>query len=190
MNKELLDKQGVTGQLAIYVNPNGTDAMIPIFKGGDDDEDDSEPNVVTTAAKAHLLSLIYDTTLTAAPDPIVRFQVGNGGTLDGSPGNPGTPGVNPKPSDGSETILNAEISDSGGTEYFPTEITHDAVGISSGTTQVTYSFGITPNQLNGRYISEVGLFTQSGMMFNIKTFASIPKTSAFSLHFVWTIQHV
>ena len=36
-------------------------------------------------------------------------------------------------------------------------------------------------------INEIGLFTQGGTMFSIKTLPAIPKTSTFSVHVEWTI---
>lgn len=54
---------------------------------------------------------------------------------------------------------------------------------------VKYSFSVSPTQLNGYNISEVALYRESGDMFNIKTFASIPKSSSFSIQFIWTIRY-
>lgn len=54
---------------------------------------------------------------------------------------------------------------------------------------VKYSFSISPTELNGYNISEVAMFKESGLMFNIKTFASIPKSSSFSIQFIWTIKY-
>jgi hypothetical protein len=41
---------------------------------------------------------------------------------------------------------------------------------------------------NGFIINEAGFFSESGKMFNIRVFAGISKTSAFSLNFEWTIK--
>lgn len=43
---------------------------------------------------------------------------------------------------------------------------------------------------NGRKINEVGFFSGAGLMFSIKTFATVTKDRSFSLDFVWTFKIV
>lgn len=219
---------------------------IPFFK--------EEPNVITDATKGRLLATIYDSSKTVLPDPIQTFRVGDGGTLDGTVGLGGVPGVNARPLSGSEISLfnglstalyshtslshnlqNATTATSGtwtgstaynagdkvaatsasfssfvfeaqnsgtsavsepawsnvlGSTVVDNDITWVARPRSLAFKSVTYSFSVSSSQLNGYNISEVGLFRESGNMFNIKTFPSIPKSSAFSIQFLWTIKYV
>lgn len=41
---------------------------------------------------------------------------------------------------------------------------------------------------NGLTLNEAGFFTASGSMFNIKTFAGVPKDSTFALNITWVIK--
>lgn len=244
LNKQIDDSQMVGHLTVNLVFEDGK--TIPFFK--------EKPNVITDAAKGRLLATIYDSSKTVLPDPIETFQVGDGGTLDGTVGLGGIPGVNARPLSGAESDLfnglstglysytalshnlenattategtwtdstayvtgNKVAGSSASFDSFVFEAQND--GTSSGTEptwntalggttvdnditwvtrprslafkSVTYSFNISSSQLNGYNISEVGLFRESGNMFNIKTFPSIPKSSAFSIQFLWTIKYV
>ncbi len=233
------------GELSISLKFNNG-VELPYFK--------EELNVITDSAKARLLAMVYDKNKSVVPDPVLTFQVGDGGTLDGTTGAGGSPGVNARPLSGAEESLfnsintalysfdvlshnleNATTADSGlwagSTGYAAGnkvaassaafgELVFEASGagtsdvtepewnpVLGGTTtdndiiwttrprelgakSVIYSFNITSSQLNGYNISEVALFRESLDMFNIKTFASIPKSSAFSIQFLWTIKYV
>jgi hypothetical protein len=235
------------GELSIFLNFNNG-LVVPYFKEG------PLPNLITDASKAHLLAMVYDKNASVVPDPILTFRVGDGGTLDGTIGLAGIPGVNPRPLSGAETGLfnglntslytsdalshnleNTTTADSGVWAPAGSYVTGNKVSATSasfgifvfealnsgtsagtepswnpvlgGTTvdggitwvtrarsishkSVIYSFNLSSSQLNGYNISEVGLFKQSTNMFNIKTFASIPKSSAFSIQFLWTIKYV
>ena len=239
----------MVGTLSIYLQLEGRDDVaIPFLV--------EQENVITYLSKAYLLAMSYDQAKSVAPDPIISFRVGDGGTLDGTTGLGGSPGSNPRPLTGDETSL-FNFIDPNANPYNSTAISHtlenattankgtwsastnynsgDVVaattpaynkyvfeaqnsGTSSSTepswptvygntiqdnnitwivrprsltsNEVTYSFGLSSSQLNGFNISEVALFKESGDMFNIKTFASLPKTSSFSIQFLWTIKYV
>lgn len=247
--KNVVSKQEDTGQMVGHLTVNlvfNDGKTVPFFQ--------EKPNVITDAAKGRLLATIYDSSKTVLPDPIQTFRVGDGGTLDGTVGLGGIPGVNARPLSGAETSLFNLLSTA---LYSHTALSHNlqnattatagtwasATGYNAGDTvaasssafsifvfeaqntgtsggsepawpntlgstvvdnditwvvrprslafkSVTYSFSISSSQLNGYNISEVGLFRESGGMFNIKTFPSIPKSSAFSIQFLWTIKYV
>lgn len=96
------------------------------------------------------------------------FEASNGGTS--GPTEPAWP-----------TTIGSTIVDN--------DITWTAKARALYSQSVKYSFSISPTQLNGYNISEVALYRESANMFNIKTFASIPKSSSFSIQFIWTIRY-
>jgi hypothetical protein len=126
-----------------------------------------ETNLIVTTGRQYLLSALFRPGRVS--DPIATLRVGNGGTLDVN----GVFPLDPKPD---RTSLYAYTLSA---DVFPTP--------NSDNTAVTFLADIPENVGNGGIISEAGLFTGSGTMFNIKTFGGIPKTSAFSVHFEWTV---
>ena len=191
---ELTEKTGLEGQLKIYKVYNtyaviGRDSGIVIthYESEEPRESETYPfskywhklvthkkeliydetNLVVTAAKQSLLGALVATSLTA--DPIVLLKVGTGGCIDSG-------GFYPKPEDPAQTDLITPIG-SIATTYTPV----------SG--EVAYSFlaDVTSVALNGVMITEAGLFKQSGLIFNVKNHPGIVKTSAFSIHYEWTI---
>lgn len=126
-----------------------------------------EDNLIVLNGRIRLLQPLYIASIT---DPIVTLRVGNGGTIDPL-------GKFPKPVSKELTSLWSEV------QQVPV-----AHALDLGYPSVTFIADIDPSQCNNFLVSEAGLFTTSGMMFNIKTFPGIPKTQDFSIHFEWTIR--
>lgn len=125
-------------------------------------------NLITTAAKFEHLRFLWDSTVQV--DPIVQFKVGDGGTLDGE-------GLFPRTEDPTQTDLGNPV------------LVSPNVNVDAQGDAVKFTFDVLTGEANGSKISEVGLFKQSGAIFNVKNFIAIPKTSAFSLHFEWTVKY-
>jgi len=64
------DEIGLTGTLEIRKIEKGAEETLFL-----------EDNLIMDRAKAHLLSLIYDTSGSTETDPIATFRVGNGGVF-------------------------------------------------------------------------------------------------------------
>jgi hypothetical protein len=125
-------------------------------------------NLITLAAKQVLLAGVYLPNQTS--DPVTTLWVGTGGTIDPE-------GQFPKSVSQSATgLFNPLVS-------VATSYTNDNTVPS-----VTFIADIDQGTANGALISEAGLFKASNLMFNIKTFPAIPKTSEFSIHFTWEIE--
>lgn len=129
-----------------------------------------EDNLITRAAKLYLLSGLWDGDVVA--DPIQTFRVGTGGALDPE-------GMFPKPEDPLAVGLTTPLL-SVNTSYV----------VTPAEVKVTYLADIDRDTGNGHKITEAGLFKESGLIFNIKNFPAIPKTSEFSLHFEWSVRAV
>lgn len=127
-------------------------------------------NLIIRLAKLYLLSSLWDGTVLA--DPVVTFKVGTGGAIDPQ-------GLYPKPEDPEQTNLITPLL-SVATSYVvnPSEV------------KVTYLADLDNSEGNGALITEAGLFKQSGLIFNVKNFPGIPKTSEFGLHFEWSVKAV
>jgi hypothetical protein len=153
-------KAKMTGTLAIfltYTQDDGTVDKVPYFK---------KKNVITLTAKQKVLSGIY---LTTTSDPVTTLQVGTGGTLDSE-------GLYPRPVNQSLTGLYAYL--------LTVPVTYS---IAPTVPSVTFLATVDESTANGSNINEAGLFTQAGVMFNIKTWPSITKASSFGIQFEWTI---
>jgi len=156
---EITSKLPLKGHLSIYKKyKNGTEETV--FT--------EEPNLITLAAKNVVLQSVYSNTLTA--DPVNTLQVGTGGTIDPA-------GLYPKSPTNLASALYAYLLS------VPTSYT-----TNTSVPSVTFLATLDEGTGNGSLINEAGLFKTSGLMFNIKTFPGIPKTSEFSLYFNWTIQ--
>lgn len=129
-----------------------------------------EDNLIVKASKLYLLSSLWDGTVQA--DPIETFRIGTGGAIDPE-------GMFPKPENPNATGLVAPLlSVQASFVAYPDDV------------KVTYLADINQDTGNGYRITEAGLFKQSGLIFNVKNFPAIPKTSEFSLHFEWTIRAI
>lgn len=125
-------------------------------------------NILTLASKQAQLLGIY--TAAVVSDPVNRLHVGTGGCIDPQ-------GIFPKQENPAWTNLNIPLLD------VPTTYTTDLT-----IPQVTFLADLDQGTGNGSLITEAGLWKTSGLIFNVKTFPGIPKTSEFSLHFSWTIK--
>lgn len=131
-----------------------------------------DPNLIVRKAKRKMLTFLYDDT--AVPDILKRFKVGVGGTMDPE-------GKRPLRPESSMSNL-----------YIPVAVNHSDISIipstlNDPTDHILVVFSLNQDEGNDLGINEVGLFTESGEMFNIKTFRSIPKNESFSLQFSWKI---
>lgn len=126
-----------------------------------------DKNLIVHNGKLQLLAPLYTPGLVA--DPIASLHAGNGGTVDPQ-------GLFPRQVDTTLTHLFNEV--------IAVAITQT---VDPTRPSVTFLADITEAQCNGQLINEAALYSTSGNMFNIKTFGGIPKTSAFSVHFEWTI---
>jgi hypothetical protein len=125
-------------------------------------------NLITITAKQVLLSSLYIPNL--ASDPIVSLQIGTGGCIDPE-------GMFPKPISQVMTSLFTPLL------TVPTSFT-----INNAAPSVTFIADVDQGTANGAQITEAGLYKASNMIFNLKTFPAIPKTSEFSIHFEWEVE--
>lgn len=127
-----------------------------------------EDNLIVSGGRALILRPLYVTG--AVSDPINSLHVGSGGTIDPQ-------GLYPKiPTLGLTSLYHDDIS-------LGIVATVDDPLLPS----VTFRGSVGQDVMNGTLISEAGLFTVAGVMFNIKTFSGIPKTENFSVDFEWII---
>lgn len=127
-----------------------------------------EQNLITTAAKQFILSGIYLPSIVS--DQISTLRVGTGGTIDIN-------GLYAAAENPAATGLVTPALTLGVTYNY------DAVNV-----QVTFLADLDTTQCNGLMLSEAGLFKASGTIFNIKNHPGISKSSAFSIHYSWTIK--
>lgn len=151
-----------------FVPLKGTIHAYKVFSNGTRELAYSNQNLIVLAAKQKVLSSIYSTSYSV--DPINTLSVGIGGTVD--PG--GLFPLTPLPN--AVGLYNYLLSVS--TSYT----------VDNTIPQVTFIADLDEGTGNGSLITEAGLFTTSGVMFNIKTFPGIMKSSEFALHFEWTIE--
>lgn len=151
------------------LQPVGILAAFAVYGDGRTKKLFEEENLIVTAAKQFLLSGLYLGGIVS--DPITQFRVGTGGAIDPQ-------GLYPKQEDPTQTGL-------------ITQVYSIATTYVVGTTDVsvTYLADVDQSSANGSLITEAGLFKSSGLIFNIKNFPAIPKTSEFSIHFEWTIKY-
>lgn len=159
-NFQLNSNFDIEGRLAIsltYKQPDGSVLHQPHFE---------EQNVITLTAKQKVLSGLY---LQAQSDPISTLAIGTGGTLDSG-------GLYPRAVNQSLTSLYAYL--------MSLPVTYS---IAPTIPSVTFISDVDESTANGSNINEAALYTQNNVMFNIKTFPSILKSSSFGVHFEWTI---
>lgn len=147
----------------------GLPKIFKVYSDGSKELVYEEENLITTAAKKELLKLLYMTSITT--DPITSLKIGTGGAVDSQ-------GLYPKVEDPTATGLNTPI--------YTVATTYT---LSTTDVSVTFLGDIDQSTANGQNITEAGLFKQSGLIFNIKNFPAIPKTSDFAIHFEWTIKY-
>lgn len=129
---------------------------------------ESEKNIFTRASRLRLLQSLYVDGQVS--DPIKTLKVGVGGSIDPD-------GLYPKVASISQTDLNDVVLEITATK-----------SINEANLSVTYLADVDKSQCNGMLINEVGLFTELGMLSNVKNFVRIPKTADFAIHFEWTLR--
>ncbi len=163
----IADNYNMEGYLSVYREyPDGTRETV--FE--------EEKNVITMKARRHHLSFLKDKN--ATPDILTSFKVGTGGTLDVAGKLPRNPDANRPGLYEELTGINTEITLSDSDPADATQVYLQVI------------FSLNQNEGRGSDINECALFKESGEVFNIKTFRSIPKTDAFSLIFDWKIRYV
>jgi len=155
---ELQDKIGVTGILQIF----------RIYPDGRKSVAFNGYNILTLASKQALLSGLF--TPAVVSDPISDLYVGTGGCVDPQ-------GLFPKQENPAWTSLNSPLLN------VPVTYVND-----TNVPQVTFLADLDQGTGNGSLITEAALYKTSGLIFNVKTFPGIPKTSEFALHISWTIK--
>jgi len=127
-----------------------------------------EDNLIVYGGRNLILRPLY--TPGAVSDPIATLRVGSGGSIDPQ-------GLYPKaPTVDMVNLYHQDISVPAVSYVF-----------DPGLPSVTFRASVDQSQMNGTLVNEAGLFTTSGIMFNIKTFTGIPKTVDFAVDFEWTI---
>ena len=150
------------------LTPNGSLAIYKVYPDGRRELHFRDDNLIVSAAKLYILSSLYQVGVSS--DPITNLQVGTGGTVD-----PG--GLFPYVENPAATGL---------ATYLLTVPT--TYSVNTGNFSVTFIATVDQGTGNGSLITEAGLFKASNLMFNVKNFPGIPKTSAFGVNFQWTIQ--
>jgi hypothetical protein len=162
----------LAGKVKSLIAYDGTQLIgtLRVFKDTPDGRETvfEEVNLIVLAAKQKILSSIYNNTFTV--DPVNTLSVGTGGTVDPQ----GLFPLTPLPT--ATGLYNYLLSVS-------TSFT-----VNNTVPSVTFIADLDEGTGNGNLITEAGLFTTGGSMFNIKTFPGISKTSEFALHFEWTIE--
>lgn len=141
-----------------------------VFPDGKTETVFHEKNLIMLESKQRLLSVAYAES--GNWDPITTLHVGIGGTLDPM-------GMFPKTVNQALTSLYTDILS------IPTYYE-----VNDNIPSVTFITDLDQGMGNGKKITEAGLFTNTGKMFNIKCFPGIDKTNEFNLHFEWTIRVV
>lgn len=127
----------------------------------------TEENLIVLNARQMMISMLYLSGRVS--DPITQLKVGIGGSID--------------PLAEFPRAVTKDLS----SLFSPILTINTSYAVDNTVPQVTFIADIPESGAVGQLISEAGLFTSSGSMFNIKTFPGIPKTSEFSIHLEWTI---
>lgn len=127
-----------------------------------------EENQIVLSARQAFMSMLYLSNQTS--DPITRLWIGTGGTIDPE-------GQFPKPVPPNATGL-----------FTPLTSVSTSYTVDNSMPSVTFVADIDQSTANGVLINEAGLFKNSNLIFNLKTFPGIPKASGFGVHFEWDIE--
>lgn len=174
MSIQCSDRLGMEGELSVFIKPEGLEETFLYYRGR---------NRITNNARKHLLAMVVDPNVLTrpSPNPIVSFKVGEGGVGQVPDGTETDLWSALDPDDLSFPYLNAVT-------YSYTDSPLDMIA--------EYVFEISAADLDGKSISEVGLFCETNWdgspastdhMFNIKAFPPVSKTTSFALIFVWRI---
>lgn len=146
----------------------GTLSAELIYEDGTREFAFEKKNLIVLTAKQNLLSMLY--IANQLSDPIISLQIGTGGCIDPQ-------GMYPKPISQAMTSLFTPLL------TVPTSYT-----INNADPSVTFLATVDQSTANGSLITESGLYTTRGILFNILTFPGISKTSEFSIQFSWQIE--
>lgn len=127
-----------------------------------------EENLIVRSSKLFMMSQLYTRFLLS--DPITTLKVGTGGNIDPL-------GLYPKVEDPLQTDLITPLTTAPATYV-----------VNAVIPSVTFLADLDQSQGNGYQITEAGLFTLGGQIFNVKNHPGINKTADFSLHYSWAIK--
>lgn len=170
MFKELTSRVSRAMNILAGVEFRGDIAAWKVFEDGSREKVFEKKNLIVKAARLYLLSGLWNKDVVA--DPIANFKVGIGGCIDPK-------GLYPKTEDPTQTNL-----------VTPILTTPTSYVVYEDEVKVTFLADVSQSEGNGQLISEAGLFKVSGLIFNVKNFPAIAKTSEFGLHFEWSIKAV
>lgn len=126
-----------------------------------------EENLITIASKLLILGGVYSV---VTSDPVNRVRFGTGGCVDPA-------GQIPKAENPNATDLVTPV--------FTLTVTNV---VNSSVPSVVFSATVDTGTGNSNALTEAGLITVAGNLFNVKNFPQIYKTSEFSLIIQWTIK--
>lgn len=158
---KITDSLAQRGDLFIYLDYNQGKGKELFFE---------QKNLIMSNTKRYLLSGVYQTNVIS--DPVINLKAGTGGCIDPA-------GLYPKSENPDQTDLITPVI------TVPTVYVLDSPNI-----KVTFLADLDQSQGNGSLITEAGLFTASGAIFNAKNHPGITKTSDFSIHYSWVIRYL
>jgi len=130
----------------------------------------NDKNLITNTGRMAILNALVG--LPNSFDPISQLRAGSGGCIDPA-------GKVPREEDPKATGLIAP--------FLAVSVSYT---LDNTNIMATILADIDQSTANSQSINEIGLFTKSGRMFNVKNFPYIPKTSEFSVHVEWRIKVV
>lgn len=139
------------------------------FDGGQTSTIFEDKNLIVKTGRTLVLSNLY--TALGSADPVSRAKVGTGGSFDVEGLLLKTPTADMIDLYSPQAVIS--VSKSSEDQNVPS---------------ITLVASVDNIQANGLLLNEAGFFSTSGKMFNIKTFPSTLKTTAFSLDFEWVIK--
>jgi hypothetical protein len=151
-------------------NLKGTLSAELVYEDGTIVQAMKKKNLITLTAKQNLLASVYNANQIS--DPVTKLEIGTGGCIDPA-------GMYPKPINQTLTSL-----------YTPLLGVPTSYTLNTSAPSVTFLATVDQSTANGQNITEAGLYTAAGVMFNILTFPAIAKTSQFSINFSWEIELV
>lgn len=156
---KFLESTGPSGRLTIY-KKHDTGQVEKFFE---------EDNLIVTAGRSILLNQLYYTS--GSGDPLRTAKVGTGGATDVN-------GLFLKTPTTDLVDLYAPVAS---TSIYKAD---QDLSIPS----ITLVANVDNSIANGLSLNEAGFFSQSGVMFNIKTFPTVLKKSSFALILEWKIK--
>lgn len=151
-----------------YVKP--AEGYVRVYKRFLDriEEVDEGANLVVQTGKQIILKSLFPE---SSNDRLTYGKIGTGGAVD-------TAGTILKAPSSEMTDLYTPVA------VIPITKLSEDMGVPS----ITMLASVDNMVANGLKINEVGFFSGAGLMFSIKTFATVTKDRSFSLDFVWTFK--